>query len=55
MAVGRLIEGVVAADAKEKGAMAIPTRSAVRGRVRRYGALLRPISYSIVRLECLEA
>jgi hypothetical protein len=54
MAVGTLVEGVVAGDVKEKRAVTIPAGSVVRGRIRRMERYSDPFSYFIVGLEFTE-
>ncbi len=54
MAVGTLIEGVVAGDVKEKRTVAIPAGSVVRGRIRRMERYSDPFPYFIVGLEFTE-
>ena len=54
MAVGTLIEGVVAGDVRDKHAVAIPAGSVVRGRIRRMERYSDPFSYFIVGLEFTE-
>jgi hypothetical protein len=54
MAVGTLIEGVVAGDVKEKRAVVIPAGSLVRGRIRRMERYNDPFPYFIVGLEFTE-
>jgi hypothetical protein len=54
MAVGTLIDGVVAADVKDKHVVVIPGRSPVRGRIRRLERYTDPFVYFVVGIEFTE-
>jgi len=54
MAVGTLIDGVVASDVAAKGTVVIPADSPVRGRIRRMESYTTPFPYFIVGLEFTE-
>jgi len=54
MAVGALIEGVVAGDVAAKGAVVIAAGSPVRGRIRRLERYTEPLPYFVVALEFTE-
>jgi hypothetical protein len=54
MAVGALIDGVVASNAAAKGTVVIAAGSAVRGRIRRLEHYADPIPYIVVGLEFTE-
>jgi hypothetical protein len=54
IAVGALIDGVVAADVKDKRTVVIPAGSPVRGRIRRLERYTDPFDYYTVGLEFTE-
>jgi hypothetical protein len=54
LAVGTLIDGVVAGDVKDKHAMVIPAGSPVRGRIRRMERYTDPFVYFVVGIEFTE-
>jgi hypothetical protein len=54
MAVGALIEGVVAANVETNGAIVIAAGSLVRGRIRRLERYTDPLPYFVVALEFTE-
>ena len=55
MAVGSMIDGVIVADPKSNGAVPIPPKSLVHGRIRRLERYTEPVPYFVVALEFTEA
>ena len=54
MAVGTLIDGVVAGDVKEKRDVIIPAGSLVRGRIRRLERYSEPVAFFVIGIEFTE-